>query len=470
MTTKIDNQDPFKLVSSRTPPEGPPTGSSVVPWSLPSENLNVKPLTERSVNLKNESDPIVAALFKTALEVNLGNNSVVPIALRPEQQEKYQVVLDGAAEQLKSELTGYLAVTDRHEKWHQSQEHVTWFRYHPAKRSIEYQIHNEVTHYHISLKEFNVSSDFTQERLKRLTDAASKLEKALSEITGITIKHVAYHPGSVTLFQGPRPFDKSTTPALKSLAEKSFEQALEVVKQQLVRKEAATRIQENFRDLKRVLEGEKRGNANHAGTVQVLEGLIQELDAMDGFAIGVAASSELVPKDYEAALKLNEEIYKSVYEQLRPIEEAREPSFGENLSRHWNGWSDPEAQLAREQQRREAAKQYAADVLGLCLDHAMIPETTAALQAASQEIYLSLRLVEPTRSTGHALYTYLTTRDRVKIEAFLSERFASFGDSAGKVLAKIVCDKLFLPEVELEEFQEEALELMSEIDENSELP
>jgi len=451
MTTKpLDNQNQLGLIPHSIAPSLPeaPTGS-VIPWPPPPESsAPAEPLTTRSIQQQKDRVPVVTKVFKTTLGINLGNNTIIPIDLRTEQQEKYQGILDTASEQLKEELTCYLAVTDKHGKWRQAEEHVTWFRYHATERSIEYQIHNEETRYHVSLKEFKVSEDFSQEQLTRLMDAASKLEKALTEITGITIKHITYHEGSVTLFGGPRPFDKSTTPALKSLADKSFEQALDVVKQRLTRKDAATTVQGNFRALKGSLEREKAANINNAAVTQVLEGLIQELDAMDGFAVGIAASSQLKPKDYEAALKLNQEIYKSVCDQLRPIEEDSEPSFGENISRAWHGWRDPGALAAREQARREAAKQYTADVLGLCLDHTMAlkPETSGDLQAASREIYLSLRLSEPSHGTEHAVYTYLTTRGTRTLETFLTERFASLGDPAGKVLAETICDRLAPPE------------------------
>ena len=441
-----------KAVSGRVdsaPPSIPKTLSSdAVPWPPPPTYSPAEPLSTRSIHAQEKADPAITQVFKTTLGVNLGHNCVVPIALRPEQQTKFQTLLDTVSEQFKKELTCYLAVKDTHGKWKPGEEHVTWFRYNPSSRSIEYQIHNEEKIYHISLKtieaDHEASTDFDR---ANLIGASSQLEKTLSEITGITIKHITYQEGSVTLFTGRPPFDKSTSPALKSLADKSFEQALDVVKQQLTRKDTMETAEKNFKALKEALESEKAEAVRDGqdATAQMLEGVIQELDTMDGFAVGIAASSQLKPKDYTSALKLNEEIYQSVCDRLRVIEENREASVGENISRAWQGWTDPAAKAVREQERRIAAKQYAVDVASLCLDHEMTPETSAELQAASLEIHLSTRTSESTQSLEHQLYTYLITRNTDKLETFLTHRFADPADPTdhvGAFLAKKICDEL----------------------------
>lgn len=400
---------PITLLSQRAPAKQDPHPKDKLAVGLLPEpaTLPAAPITDRTVQKDPAVNPGVAKVFTTTMGLQLGDNRVIPIALSKEKSALYQQSLDTAGQALKTQIEVYLSGADIAHAV-PGQDLVTWYRYDPQTRSIVYQIRNEEREYHISFKQIQKQQGKNGYDAKPFIDAMLKFDDALSAIHSITVKFVQYADTRVTLLSGPSPFDKSKDPALKQLADKSFEQALGIVNQRLSRKQIASNpdVAENFKDLKAALE-EQLTHAKSGGRTAIaklLEALLQDIEAMDGFAVGLAAALTIVPKDYEAAVQLKDQIHALV-----------------------------------------PADQYTADIFGLYLQNHWDEGEEARLQSMYSEVALSLRASKTRASTEHGLLAYLKSRDLNKLKEFLVQRFASVGTQAGEQGAteiQEICDEL----------------------------
>lgn len=220
-----------------------------------------------------------------------------------------------------------------------------------------------------------------------------KFDQELSAIHGISIKFVQYADDRVTLLRGPSPFDKSKDPALKHLADKSFEQALDLVNKRLARRNITpnAHVTKNFKDLKKALEDQLTHAKEHgqAALVKKLEALLRDIEVMDGFAVGLALALTLEPKDYKAAAQVRDQIKGII-----------------------------------------PADQYTADIFGLYLQGHWDKGDEARLQSIYSEVALSLHASKTHAGIEHVLLAYLKDRDLDTLKGFLLQRLGPLGTQA----------------------------------------